>query len=107
MRNTSSFCEPNQYKDELTNKLTEKATNIAETQAQSYTNLASMLAQTVGSSFVDKSGEVVAEVSKADEAARQTKERQQKGTTSSKTILTSGAGVLDNTEDNLKKNSLG
>jgi hypothetical protein len=44
---------------------------------------------------------------KADEAARQAKERQQKGTTSSKTILTSGAGVLDNTEDNLKKNSLG
>lgn len=44
---------------------------------------------------------------KADEAARQAKERQQKGTTSSKTILTSGAGVLDNTEENLKKNSLG
>ena len=44
---------------------------------------------------------------KADEAARQAKERQQKGTASSKTILTSGAGVLDNTEDNLKKNSLG
>ena len=60
---------PDQYKDELTNKLTEKATNIAETQAQSYADLASMLAQTVGSSFVDKSGEVVAEVSKADEAA--------------------------------------
>ena len=60
---------PDQYKDELTNKLTEKATNIAETQAQSYTDLASMLAQTVGSSFVDKSGEVVAEVSKADEIA--------------------------------------
>ena len=42
---------------------------------------------------------------KADEAARQVKERQQKGTTSSKTILTSGAGVLDNTEDNLKYNN--
>ena len=43
----------------------------------------------------------------ADEAARKAKERQQKGTTSTKTILTSGAGVVDDIEDNVKKNSLG
>lgn len=43
----------------------------------------------------------------ADEAARKAKERQQKGTTSTKTILTSGAGVVDDVEDNVKKNSLG
>ncbi len=43
----------------------------------------------------------------ADEAARKAKERQQKGTTSTKTILTSGVGVVDDVEDNVKKNSLG
>ena len=43
----------------------------------------------------------------ADEASRKAKERQQKGTTSTKTILTSGAGVMDDVEDNVKKNSLG
>lgn len=42
----------------------------------------------------------------ADEAARQAKERQQKGTSSSKTILTSGLGVTDD-ELNVKKASLG
>lgn len=42
----------------------------------------------------------------ADEAARQAKERQQKGTSSSKTILTSGLGVTDD-ELNIKKASLG
>ena len=31
----------------------------------------------------------------ADEAARKAKERQQKGTTATKTILTSGLGVVD------------
>lgn len=43
----------------------------------------------------------------ADEAARKAKERQQKGTTSSKTILTSGAGVLEDDDANIKKTSLG
>lgn len=43
----------------------------------------------------------------ADEAARKTKERQQKGITSTKTILTSGVGVVDDADDNIKKNSLG
>lgn len=41
----------------------------------------------------------------ADEAARKAKERQQKGTTSSKTILTSGLGTDEDL--NLKKTSLG
>lgn len=42
----------------------------------------------------------------ADEAARKAKERQQKGTTSSKTILTSGLGVVED-DLNVKKASLG
>lgn len=42
----------------------------------------------------------------ADEAARSAKEKQQKGISSSKTILTTGAGVLDDKE-NTKKSSLG
>lgn len=41
----------------------------------------------------------------ADEAARKAKERQQKGTTASKTILTSGLDIEDDT--NIKKASLG
>lgn len=42
----------------------------------------------------------------ADEAARKAKERQQKGTTATKTILTSGLGVVD--EDlSTKKAELG
>lgn len=40
----------------------------------------------------------------ADEAARKAKERQQKGTTATKTILTSGLGVVD---DDVKKAQLG
>ncbi len=39
----------------------------------------------------------------ADEAARRAKERQQKGTTSAKTIITSGVGVLDDVEDDVSK----
>ena len=42
----------------------------------------------------------------ADEASRRAKERQQKGTTATKTILTSGAGVTDD-EQTQKKTSLG
>lgn len=43
----------------------------------------------------------------ADEAARKAKERQQKGTSATKTILTSGAGVTDEDQTNAKKSSLG
>lgn len=44
----------------------------------------------------------------ADEAARKAKERQQKGTTATKTILTSGSGVIDNDDDEaIKKAQLG
>lgn len=43
----------------------------------------------------------------ADEAARRAKERQQKGTTATKTILTSGAGVTDDEQVDKKKSSLG
>lgn len=43
----------------------------------------------------------------ADEAARKAKERQQKGTTATKTILTSGLGVTDDDADVVKKSSLG
>lgn len=42
----------------------------------------------------------------ADEAARKAKERQQKGTTATKTILTSGLGVVDE-ELSTKKAELG
>lgn len=42
----------------------------------------------------------------ADEAARKAKERQQKGTTATKTILTSGLGVVDD-DSNVKKAQLG
>lgn len=45
----------------------------------------------------------------ADEASRRAKERQQKGTSASKTIITSGAGVLDDVEEDVskKRSSLG
>lgn len=43
----------------------------------------------------------------ADEAARKAKERQQKGTTATKTILTSGLGVVDDDTNNVKKAQLG
>lgn len=43
----------------------------------------------------------------ADEASRKAKERQQKGTTATKTILTSGAGVTDDEQIDKKKSSLG
>lgn len=43
----------------------------------------------------------------ADEAARKAKERQQKGTTATKTILTSGLGVVDDDTNNIKKAQLG
>ena len=43
----------------------------------------------------------------ADEASRRAKERQQKGTTATKTILTSGAGVLDDEQIDKKKSNLG
>lgn len=43
----------------------------------------------------------------ADEASRRTKERQQKGTTATKTILTSGAGVIDDEQVDKKKANLG
>ena len=59
---------PDQYKDELVNKLTERATNIAETQAQTYTDLATMMAQTVGTSVVDSNGEVIAKISEEQKA---------------------------------------
>ena len=75
------------------------ATNIAETQAQSYADLASMLAQTVGSSFVDKSGEVVAEVSKADEAA--IKEQLSKLSSEQKNNLSSIGKALEEVEKDL------
>lgn len=39
----------------------------------------------------------------ADEASRRAKQRQQKGTSSSKTIITSGLGVLDDVEDDVSK----
>lgn len=42
----------------------------------------------------------------ADEAARRAKERQQKGTTASGTILTSGLGTTED-DMNIKKASLG
>ena len=41
----------------------------------------------------------------ADEAARRAKERQQKGTSASSTILTSGLGVIE--DEKIKKASLG
>ena len=41
----------------------------------------------------------------ADEAARKAKERQQKGTTATKTILTSGLGVVE--DETIKKPELG
>ena len=43
----------------------------------------------------------------ADEASRKAKERQQKGTTATKTILTSGAGVTDDEQTDKKKANLG
>lgn len=43
----------------------------------------------------------------ADEAARKAKERQQKGTTATKTILTSGLGAVDDDTNNVKKAQLG
>lgn len=45
----------------------------------------------------------------ADEASRRAKQRQQKGISASKTILTSGAGVTDDEERSLakKQSSLG
>ena len=60
---------PDQYKDELTSKLTERATNIAETQAQTYTDLATMMAQTVGTSVIDGNGEVIAKISEEQKTA--------------------------------------
>lgn len=49
---------------------------------------------------------VPASQASADEAARKAKERQQKGTTATKTILTSGLGVVDD-DSNVKKAQLG
>lgn len=45
----------------------------------------------------------------ADEAARKEKERQQHGVTATKTILTSGAGVVDDEDEgsSRKRTSLG
>ena len=89
---------PNKYKDELTNKLTEKATNIAETQAQSYANLASMLAQTVGTSIIDSNGKVIAQISEGQKTA--INEQLSKLTSEQKNMLSSigtalqeGAGI--------------
>ena len=43
----------------------------------------------------------------ADETSRKARERQQKGVTASKTILTSGAGVTDEEQTDKKRANLG
>lgn len=92
---------PDKYKNELTDKLAEKATNIAETQAQSYADLASMLAQTTSadvSQLIDENGQATTKAQKANQQA--IKEQLDKLTTEQKNTLSSignalseGAGV--------------
>ena len=92
---------PDKYKNELIDKLAEKATNIAETQAQSYADLASMLAQTTSadvSQLIDENGQATTKAQKANQQA--IKEQLDKLTTEQKNTLSSignalseGAGV--------------
>ena len=86
---------PDKYKDELTDKLAEKAANIAETQAQSYADLASMLAQTTSadvSQLIDKNGQATTNAQKANQQA--IKEQLDKLTTEQKNTLSSIGNAL-------------
>lgn len=87
---------PAKYKDELTDKLTEKATNIAETQAQSYADLATMLAQTTSadvSQLIDASGQATTNAQKANQQA--IKEQLEKLTSEQKNTLSSIGNILN------------
>ena len=92
---------PEQYKDELTTKLTEKATNIAETQAQSYADLASMLAQTTSADIdqiINENGHFITQAQvhnkQAIEAQLEQLTSEQKNTLSSiGKVLTESAGA--------------
>ena len=86
---------PDKYKNELTDKLAKKATNIAETQAQSYADLASMLAQTTSadvSKLIDENGQATTNAQKANQQA--IKEQLDKLTTEQKNTLSSIGNAL-------------
>ena len=83
---------PDKYKNELVDKLTNNAINIAETQAQTYTDLATMMAQTVGTSVVDSNGNIIAQIS--ENQKQLITEQLSKLTSEQKNILSSVGSAL-------------